>query len=96
MIKRLLLFLLLIVPLASATTNNYNIIIEDNGNSLVIIEIEGSGMINIPIQKDVNEVKVKGALYKLNNNSVDISIGSTKKAILLYKTSLLTKKEQSI
>ena len=96
MLKRILLLLLLIVPLASAIEQNYNIIIEDNGNSLIIIEFQGKGLINIPIQEDVDEVKVKGALYKLNNNSIDVSIGSSKKAILLYQTSFLTKKEHDV
>jgi len=75
---------------------DYYIIIEENGNSLIILSISGSGLVNIPIKRDVDEVKVQGALYSLNDDSIDVSIGSTEQAIVLYKTSLLTKKEEHL
>lgn len=93
--KWVLLQIILLIPIASALDSNYNIIVEENGNSLVIIELEGEGLINIPLPEDVNDVRVKGALYAVKNNSVDISIGSTQKAIVLYKTSMLTTKQDN-
>jgi len=88
-----LLLLLLLISTASAL--EYSIIIEDNGNTLVIIHIEGSGLMKIPLQQDVEEVKVKGALYTLNQDGIDVSIGSTQKAAVLYKTTMLTQKDDS-
>jgi len=92
--KLLLLLLLLLIPITSAIDSNYNIIVEENGNCLVIIEFNGKGLVNLPLQEDVNNVKIKGALYTLNNKSIDISIGSTGKAVALYKTSMLTSKQK--
>ena len=88
-----LFFVILIVPSVFAIEMKYDFVVEDNGDSLVIIELTGSGLVNIPTQNDVNEIKVKGALYKLNDNSIDVSIGSSEKAYVLYQTSYLTKKE---
>jgi uncharacterized membrane protein len=82
--------------LVQGITLDYYIIIEENGNTLVVLNIFGSGLVNIPIKEDVNEVKVKGALYSINEDSVDISIGSTEQAAVLYKTSLLTAKDQGL
>jgi len=83
----------LFVPVAKAVTLDYFIIVEENGNSVVIITVHGSGLVTVPLEEDVEEVRVKGALYTINDETIDISIGSTEKAVLLYKTSLLTKKE---
>ncbi len=91
----ILLLGLLLIPLVSAVDANYNIIVEENGNSLVIIELEGKGLVKVPFQEG-SGLKIKGALYTVNNNSVDVSIGSTKKAIVLYKTSLLTSKQKDV
>ena len=85
--------LFLVFSTTQSTTLDYYVVVEENGNSVVIITIHGSGLVNIPIQEDVEEIKVKGGLYMFDNNSVDISIGSTEKAVLLYKTSLLTEKQ---
>lgn len=93
MLKKIFVMLLLMLPGVLAFDVTYDIIVEDNGNSLVIMDINGTGLLNIPVYEDLEELKIKGALYKMNNNSIDISIGSTNHAILLYKTSALTKKD---
>ncbi len=92
-IIQILIGFFLLVPLVRSTNLDYYIIVEENGNSLAIITFHGNGLVNIPVQEDVEEVKVKGALYRLNDDSVDISIGSTEEAVLLYQTKLLTEKE---
>ncbi len=89
-------FLILISGKANALEQSYNIIVADNGNAAVIAEITGMGLARISLPDDVSDVKVKGALYKLGNGSIDISIGSTKKALALYKTSLLTSKTKGV
>ena len=92
--QKYLVLMLLLIPLASAMDSNYDIIIEENGNGLVVIGLEGQGLITVPLQSDVTDIKVRGALYTINGNSVDISIGSTESAVVLYKTSFLTTKQQ--
>ncbi len=92
--KKLILILLLIIPPAYSMDSSYTVVVEENGNSLVLIDLEGSGLVNIPLQKDVDDVRIRGGLYVLNNESVDVSIGSTQEAVVLYKTSLLTLKHE--
>lgn len=88
----LLIHMLLLVQAVSAIDTEYSVIVEDNGNALVIIELSGSGLITIPLEEDVMGVKVKGALFTKEKNSIDVSIGSTKSAVALYKTAFLTSK----
>ena len=88
----LLAILLLSIPVAQAIESNYSIVVQDNGNSLVVIGIKGNGVINIPIQPDVQEIRVKGGLFLQHNQSIEVSIGSTQEAVVLYKTAMLTTK----
>ena len=81
---------------ARAVGIEYYIILEDNGDSVVIMNVYGNGTVSIPVQDDVDDVKAKGALYIMDNNTIDIFIGSTQQAAILYKTSLLTNKKGSI
>lgn len=80
---------------AAALGIDYQIIIEDNGNSIVIMTINSDGVVSVPLPGDVEEVMVKGALYLMNDSGVEISMGSIEEAILLYTTSLLTSKNGS-
>lgn len=91
-----LVTLFFLISLVEGIVLDYYIVIEENGNSVVIITVNGSGLMNIPIEKDVDEIKIQGALYSVNNNSIDVAIGSTEQAVILYKTSMLTKKEGNI
>jgi len=99
--RKLLLISVLIsffsfIPIARSVVLEYYIIIEENGNSIVIITMYGKGLVTIPLQEDVNDVRVKGGLYMIENGSVDVSIGSTEKAVLLYKTGLLTTRKGNL
>lgn len=77
---------------ADVTKVEYLVIIEDNGNVVVTISMEGSGLITVPVQEDVEEINVEGALYIKENDSIEISIGDTEEAFILYTTSMLTSK----
>jgi len=94
MYKRLIILLLLMIPVAAALESNYDLIVEENGNALVIIEVIGTGLLNLTVPDDVIDIRVKGALYAKEDENVWVSIGSTQKAIVAYKTALLTKKHQ--
>jgi uncharacterized membrane protein len=96
-IKKLVLTLIafiFLVESVQAVVLEYYIVVEENGNSLVIITIDGSGLVSIPISQDVEEVRVQGALYSLNDGNLEVSIGSTEHAVVLYKTSTLTRKSE--
>ena len=90
----LLFFIFLFLPLISAeiTQTDYHFIIEENGNSVVAIELTGSGELTIPIQSDATNIEIDGGLYIMENNELTIAIGTTGKAIIAYKTNLLTEK----
>jgi uncharacterized protein YjfI (DUF2170 family) len=97
MIKRILWLLCLSTILVStvhAQTSDYNIIVKGNGEALLIITLNGSGLFQLPLEEDVEQIKVKGALYNVENGTAEISIGSARKAIVLYKTNMLTSKEK--
>jgi len=89
----LMLVFLLLVPFASAQDSaDYYMIIEDNGNTLVTVTITGSGLYTLPIPQDAEDIMVRGGLYLRNGNSIDVSIGDTGQAVVLYTTGLLTTK----
>ncbi|HIJ99914.1 TPA: hypothetical protein H1016_00035 [archaeon] len=87
------LALLLAAPQAvKAATADYNIVVNDAGDSLVVLNIVGSGEIRIPLPLDVSNPEVRGALYVPAENGIDILIGPSGKASVAYDTSLLTAK----
>ena len=73
-------------------SSEYHFIIEENGNTIVAVTFIGTGEITIPIQEDVQMIDLEGGLYIMENNELTIAIGSTEKAVLVYKTNLLTEK----
>ncbi|MFH2020017.1 MAG: hypothetical protein ABIJ34_01260 [archaeon] len=89
-----LLLMMILLPLIQAMDASYNVVVEDNGMSLIVIELTGRGLVTIPLQLDVSEVKVKGALYRIENMTLEVSIASTENAVVLYQTNLLTKKDE--
>ncbi|MEM5793102.1 MAG: hypothetical protein QXY45_01950 [Candidatus Aenigmatarchaeota archaeon] len=88
----ILILTLISFGLAKSIVLDYYIISEMNGNSLIIIKITGSGLVRIPLQEDVPDVEVRGGLYTIENNILDVAIGSTEEAVVTYKTSMLTEK----
>src|SRR4030067_2800389 len=78
---------------AGAHTIDYYIIVEENGNSVVVMTIKGSGLINVPIDAAAENIDVQGALYSVNNDSIDVAIGSTREAAVVYSTPSLTRKD---
>jgi len=92
--RLLLASLLLLSCLSTAQLNaNYNIVVEENGNALVVLVVKGVGNINVPLPLDVKSPAVKGALYVQSENGVEISIDADGSATIVYKTALLTNKE---
>jgi uncharacterized membrane protein len=86
-------FILILCTAVHAQTADYTLIIKENGEALVMLTIEGSGLFTVPLQSDVEDIKVRGALYTLENQAAELSIGSTEKAIMLYTTDTLTSKQ---
>lgn len=83
---------MLLIGMVHASDTSYLVTVKENGEALVIVTINGTGLFRLPLQKDVDDIKVKGALYNIENRTAEISIGSVGKAIVLYKTSMLTSK----
>ena len=91
---KLLIYLFVIVLVVSVTLaaeSNYELVLKENGQTLVLITLEGEGIVSIPIYSDVGDVNVKGGLYIMEDNNVDISIGSSGGATVAFVTSYLTK-----
>ena len=88
----LLLGFILATVVATAESSDYQVTAKENGQALVIVTVTGVGLYRLPLQSDVQDIKVKGALYNIENNTALLSIGSTGKAVMLYKTDTLTTK----
>jgi len=87
------------IPALSAQTVDdieYLVIIEDNGNVVVLITINGIGLFEIPIQEDVQSVDIEGGLYLIEDGTLEVVIGSTEKAVIVYQTSMLTSKNDGV
>ncbi len=93
-INYFLFILIFTLAQVSAGIDNaeYQIIIQENGNAIVAIVFEGDGKIDFPLPQDVMTIEIEGGLYVLENGSATIAIGTTKKAIVVYKTTHLTQK----
>lgn len=88
-----LLALFLAAPQAvRAATADYNIVVNDAGDSLVALNIQGSGEFNVPLPLDAANPEVKGALFVPAENGIDVLVGPSGKASIAYDTSLLTAK----
>jgi len=87
-----LVMLILLMPFAYALEHSF--VVEENGNALAILEIEGDGVINIQIPTDVQEMIVKGGLYFIENSSA--SIWMTGAATAIYRTAMLTSKADGV
>jgi hypothetical protein len=90
------IFLFLITSVSAEINNSeYYIIIQENGNAIIAITLEGQGEITIPIQEDVETINLEGGLYIMEEDTATIAIGTTEKAVLVYKTAMLTQKSNN-
>jgi len=78
-----------------ALSVEYYAVIQENGDAVVVANILGNGTFTAQLPADVTEVKVRGALYVMDNRTVELSVGSSGEAAMLYRTSVLTEKEGS-
>ncbi|MBI2530235.1 MAG: hypothetical protein HYW05_03790 [Candidatus Diapherotrites archaeon] len=88
----ILFIVLYIMGSALAVSADYDVKISENGNSLVIINISGKDCFDLPLPLDVAEPNVTGALYVYSEKGVEVCIGSTESAIIVYRSALLTEK----
>jgi hypothetical protein len=70
--KLKLLILLSIVQCATAATGEYSIVVAENGNTLVLIGLDGSGTVDIPLPLDVSYPEVFNALYVESADGIEV------------------------
>ncbi|MBD3262347.1 MAG: hypothetical protein GF334_11900 [Candidatus Altiarchaeales archaeon] len=92
-LKTLALFLLFSLNCCAQLSANYNVVVEENGNALVILVVKGIGTINVPLPLDVQTPAVRGALYVQASNGVEVSIDADGSSTIMYQTALLTSRE---
>lgn len=94
--KKLLILaiVLALMPIgASALSVNYGIVVGDFGDSFVVVNIDGSGEIELPLPADAQALDVEGALFaKTETGGLMLYIGETKGASVTYETSIYTAK----
>ncbi len=83
-----------LASLASASpSGTCSIIVSENGRAFTLLSMVGNGTINIPIPIDVPYPELEGAIYVQSNDGVEVSMSPEDKAVLAYKSSLMTNKE---
>jgi len=92
--KRCVFVVMAVLLSAVVSAVEYEVVVVDKGEALVVASVKGSGLHMLPLPEDVVDVRVEGALYSIKDSTLTISIGSTKKALVAYKTDHLTAKEQ--
>lgn len=75
-------------------TQSYQFLVNENGQALVLVSINGTGLHSLNLPGDVEEFKVKGALYILENSSLELSVGADGMAIVVFMTDTLTSKNK--
>lgn len=83
-----LIVLLAFLPVVMA--DSYELSINTDNTAAVAATIEGSGLHTLELPSDAVP-EVKGALYLKKGNVLELSIGSTEKAIITYETKEYTK-----
>tara|TARA_Y100000034_G_scaffold136686_1_gene214933 strand:+ start:1604 stop:2419 length:816 start_codon:yes stop_codon:yes gene_type:complete len=78
---------------ASIDQSEHYFIIEENGNTIVALSLQGSGEITLPLPQDYQNLELEGGLYLIEEG--EITIATTDSAVLVYQTSLLTSKSGS-
>ncbi|MBD3388841.1 MAG: hypothetical protein GF416_07220 [Candidatus Altiarchaeales archaeon] len=86
------LIVLMILGSASSETGEYNIIVEENGNALVLIGLEGEGVVDIPLPLDVSYPQVFNAMYVESADGIEVSLPGNESVTVAYQTSMITSK----
>ncbi len=87
-----LLVILLLMHAASAQSGEYSVVVEENGNALVLIALEGPGTVDIPLPLDVTYPEVLNALYVESADGVEVSLPDGEPVTVAYQTSMITAK----
>ncbi len=70
-----------------------SIVVEGNGNALVILAYEGNGTVKVPLPMDVAAPKVLNALYVDSPQGIELLLKEGEVATVVYMTSMLTEKK---
>ncbi|MCK4327830.1 MAG: hypothetical protein KAW41_05185 [Candidatus Diapherotrites archaeon] len=86
------LALLLMLATALAVSSSYNVVVAENGNAWAAITLTGQGTVNVPLPIDA-EPQITGALYVNTVNGIDITVGSSGAANIVFQSSTMTEKD---
>lgn len=90
--KLLPLVFLMLAQYASAAAGECSIVVAENGNALVLIGLEGSGSVDVPLPLDVSYPEVFNALYVESADGIEVSLPGNESVTVAYQTSMLTSK----
>ncbi|MFC2174955.1 MarR family transcriptional regulator [archaeon] len=85
------LALILLLATAFAVSSSYNVVVAENGNTWAAITLAGQGTVNVPLPIDA-EPQVSGALYVNTVNGIDVTVGSSGAANIVFQSSTMTEK----
>jgi len=95
--KILVAFMVFLLACTSALAlePTYNIVVKDNGQSVVLVELEKGGTYTIKVPPDA-QIEAKGALFVRNESTITAYTGSVKKGLIAYTTELYTAKIKDV
>ncbi|MCX6695553.1 MAG: hypothetical protein NTU61_04595 [Candidatus Altiarchaeota archaeon] len=88
----LLAILILTTASAAQVKGDCRMYVAENGQVLVLLVLEGDGIVEVNIPVDVPYPKLEGAVYVQTEDGVEIALANDT-AILAYKSSLMTSKK---
>lgn len=86
--------LLVLAMLPAVWGASYDVLVQESGNSIVLVSLEGSGLHLLELPTDARP-EVRGALYLQEGNILSASVGSTEKAVIAYQTGTFTSKGEN-
>jgi uncharacterized membrane protein len=97
MYKKLSIIMLVILFFTSvhAVEPKYNIVLKDNGESIVLVELREEGTYDFKVPSD-SKIEAKGALYLKENNEISAYAGNKKKGVIAYSTNSYTVKIKDV
>jgi|GEM_PF-1595998 len=88
----IIILLLMAACQMAAAQMECSIVVEENGNALVLYALEGADTIAIPLPPDVTYPQVLNALYVETSDGIEVSLTDGEPATIAYQTSMLTEK----
>lgn len=84
------------VSVAAAPTASYFYKVAEDGETTAVITLSGEGTIILPLPQDVVDPEIRGGVYVLAPEGIEVTVGESGKTQIGYASSFHTRKEAGI